>query len=155
MLDNGVQQGMTGADKGCWRLRTAGQQGFLKSNPFVTTEYGSARTGRKTAVAHGGRDVSNLIPAGFPLPGAAANALKRLQKKGLNVMGLQPPGFRPLHVLADPVDPAGVHEVGGQRVFIQQVAEFVVVKGVVHDSGQSSLGLWSFPVPNCFDQEIP
>ena len=146
---------MTGADEGCGRLRIAGQQGFLKSNPFVTPEYGSARTGRKTAVAHGGRDVGNLVPAGFPLPGAAAEALKRLQEKGLDVVGLQPPGFGPLHVLADPVNPPRVHELGGQRVFIQQVAEFVMVKGIVHHGGQSGLGLRPFPVSNCFHQEFP
>ena len=30
-----------------------------------------------------------------------------------------------------------------------------MVKGVVHNGGQSGLGLRPFPVPNCFDQEFP
>ena len=34
-------------------------------------------------------------------------------------MRLQPAGFSPFHVFADPMDPAGVHRVVGERAFFE------------------------------------
>ena len=76
--------------------------------------------------------MGNLIASSFPLPGGPAKLLERLQEEGLDVMRLQPSGLGPLHVFANAVDPAGVHSVRRQRAFFQQIAQVVIVEGLVN-----------------------
>ena len=90
---------------------------------------------RRSRLRTGRRDVGDLVAARLALLGPyPPRRLERLEEEGLDVVRLQAAGLGALHVLADAVDPAGVHGVVGERAFFQQVLELAAVERVVDDA---------------------
>ena len=84
----------------------------------------------------------------------AAQALEGLEEERLDVVRLEAAGLGALHVLADAVDPAGVHGVVGQRALFQQVPELAAVERVLDDRGQAGAHLGLVAVADGLDQQL-
>src|SRR5688500_3645771 len=100
---------MSRTDKCGEGLASGGQQRFLERNSLVGGQHWFSKTDETIAVAHLCRNVSHFVPARLTLLRRCAKPGKRLQEKGLDIMWLEPPGVRTLHVLADPLNPGRIH----------------------------------------------
>src|SRR5690349_14900129 len=66
-VECGVQERVTGADEGCWRLTVHSNQFFFKDNALVGTQNGCPGIGEMMASADTGRNMRNLVAFGFAL----------------------------------------------------------------------------------------
>ena len=129
-VDDRVEQRMARADEGGQRLALRRDQRLLEGDALVAGQHRLADADQAVAVADRGRDVGDLVAARLALLGRAAEAPERLEEERLDVVRLEPAGLGPLHVLADAVDPAGVHGVVGERPLFEQVPELAAVERV-------------------------
>ena len=129
-VDDRVEQRMAGADEGGQRLAVRRDQRLLEGDALVARQHRLADADQAVAVAHRRRDVGDLVAARLALLGRAAQPLEGLEEERLDVVRLQAAGLGALHVLADAVDPAGVHGVVGQRALFEQVLELAAVERV-------------------------
>ena len=72
----------------------------------------------------------------------------------LDVVRLEAAGLGPLHVLADAVDPAGVHGVVGERPFFQQVPELAAVERVFQHRRQAGAHVGLVAVADGLDEQV-
>ena len=68
---------------------------------------------------------------------------------------MQPARLRPLHLFPDFVNAAGIHEIVDERMFVQQVAQFILVKGVANGGGKTRSYFRLLSITDGFDQEFP
>ena len=130
-VDDRVEQRMARADEGGQRLARRRDQRLLEGDALVARQHRLADADQAVAVAHRRRDVGDLVAARLALLGRAAQALEGLEEEGLDVVRLQAAGLGPLHLLADALDPAGVHRVVGERALFEQVLELAAVERVL------------------------
>ena len=143
---------MTRADERRPAAGRAGDQRLLEGDALVTGEHRLADADQAVAVAHRGRDVGDLVAARLPLLGRPAQEPEGLVEEGLDVVRLKASGLGALHVLADAVDPAGVHGVVGERPFFQQVPELAAVERVFQDRRQAGTHIGLVAVPDGLDE---
>ena len=153
-VDDRVEQRMTRADEGGQRLALRRDQRLLEGDALVARQHRLADADQAVAVAHRRRDVGDLVAARLALLGRAAQALERLEEEGLDVVRLQAARLGPLHVLADAVDPAGVHRVVGERPLFEQVLELAAVERVLDDRRQPGAHLGLVAVADGLDQQV-
>jgi hypothetical protein len=70
-------------------------------------------------------------------------------------MGLKPARLGPLHLLADAEDARGVHRILRERALFEQLAQRVLIKGVLDDFGEASTDFRLIAVTDCVDQQFP
>jgi len=150
-----IEKGMAGTDEGRERLALRCDQRLLEDDALVSGQNRLANADQSVAIANRRWDMRYLETAGFALTHRAVEALERLKKEGLDVMGLETPSFRPLHLLADAEDTAGVHRVMGERVFFDQLLQLFPVECVGDDPGQSRPHFWLVAVADGFDEQLP
>ena len=87
----------------------------------------------------------NLVAPGLAPVDASAQVAERLEEEALDVMRLQTPGFRTLHLFADAADLGGAEVVAGQRPVFQQRQQAVPGRRAVHALGEPGLDLGRSP----------
>ena len=153
-VDDGVEQGVTGADEGGLRLALGRYPALVEGDAFVAWLHGLADPDEAVAVAHRRRDMADLVAAGLALLDGAAEPLEGREEEGFDVVGLQATGVGPLHVLADALDPAGVHGVVGQHPLFDQVLQVAPVEADVEDGIEEGLDLVALAIADRLDQEL-
>ena len=129
-------------------------QVLLEGDALVAGQHRLADADQAVAVAHRGRDVGDLVAARLPLLGRAAQKPERLVEEGLDIVRLEAAGLGPLHVLADALDPAGVHGVVGERPFFQQVSQLAAVERVIEHRLQAGPHFGLIAVPDRLDEQL-
>ena len=153
-VDDGVEEGMAGADEGCGGMVVAGGEGFFEGDAFVAAQDGQAGADGAFDVADGGGDVGDLVAAAFALAGAATDALEGFEEEGLDVVGLEAAGFGALHAGAHAVDAAGIHCVGRQGALFEQLAQFLGIEGVFDGGGEAGAHFRLFAVADGIDEQL-
>lgn len=99
-INGGFQKRMAGADDGCKRQTGNGAVHFIKTHPLIAGKHRLAKADLHIPVAHGKRNMGDLIAPLFTRFDFAAKAAERFQEKGLDKMRLQLVRFHALHVFA-------------------------------------------------------
>ncbi len=81
-------------------------------------------------------------------------ALERFEEEAGDEMGLEPPGFGTLHVLADRPDPGHVHRVVGQGAAFDQLPKVLAVEGLVDDLEEAASDLGAVAVADRVQQQF-
>ena len=103
-VDDRVQQGVSGTDKGGKRLSLGSHERFFKSDALVSGQNGLADSDQAVPVSYRGKDMGNLITAGLPLFGNPSQALEGFKEKGFDF------DKRKIE-LTDPIKELGVYQV--------------------------------------------
>ena len=133
-----VQQGVTRAHERCRGLADRRLRLLVEDDALVAGQYRLPSARQPVPSPHDGRHVRNLITAGLPLSHLAAQPTKRLHEERLHVVRLQPAGVGALHLLAHPVQLAGVDRAVGQGLVLHKVAELVPIHRVLHGPVETS-----------------
>ena len=153
-VDDGIEEGMAGADEGCGGKVVAGGEGLFEGDAFVAAQDGYAGADGALDVANGGGDVGDLVAAARALAGAATDALEGLEEEGLDVVGLETAGFGALHAGAHAVDAAGIHGVGRQGALFEQLAQLLGIEGVFDGGGEAGAHLRLLAVADGVDEQL-
>ena len=108
------------------------------------------RSRSRSAPGHAG----DLEAAGLAAVDAPAQVLEGLAEEALDVVGLEALGVRPLHLLADRLDPAEREGLLGQRAALEQVQEVGVAGRVVDHLQEARLDLGLLAVADRLDQQV-
>ena len=154
-VDDRIKKRMTRADESGQRLSLRRHPCFFKCNALIAGQHRFPKANHPVAASYQGRNMGDLIAAGFTLPVRSAQSFKRLAKEGLDVVRLQASGFGTLHVFANAVDAACVHGIHGKGVVIQQVLNLSAVKRVIQHRCQACPNLRLVTVSDRLDQQIP
>jgi hypothetical protein len=92
-VEHGVKEGMPWADEGRKRLVRRRDQILLENDPLVAREHWIAASDLAIAVSHRRGHVRDLVATSLSLPDGAAEAPKRLEEEGLDVVRLEAPRF--------------------------------------------------------------
>jgi hypothetical protein len=85
----------------------------------------------------------------------SAQSLKRFDEKRFNVVRLETPRFRALHVFANPGNPARVHRVMRERPLFQKVLKVGPIHSAFDGLSQARPHIGPLSVANGFDQQFP
>ena len=107
------------------------------------------------AVADDGRDIGDLKAFGLPVVSLAAQSLESLAEERGDEVRLEPAGLGPLHVLADCPDLAGVHRIGRQCPLFDELANMIVVKGLLDNLVQPRPNVGAIAVPHGLQEQFP
>jgi len=139
----------------CQGLAWDADQFFLERQAFVSREDGIAHADDPVPVANDGRNVGRLVTLRLPFPQGSAEPLEGFIEEGGNEMGLKTASLGPFHVFPNLPDAGGIHGVVRQGVFLNQIAEFVPIQGVVDDLVQLCSHFRTVSVPNGLHEEVP
>ena len=153
-VDHRVQQRMARAQEHRRRLARRGQQPLLEGDALVARHHRLARADQPVAAAHRARHVGDLVAPRLPLPEGAAQARERRVEERLDVVRLQPPRRRPLHLLPHPLHARGVHGIRRQRLILQQLLQLLAVEGGIQHRGQPCPHLRLLPVADRLQQQV-
>ncbi len=153
-VEDRVKQRMPGADECRERLSRRRDEVFLEGDALVFREHGVARSGLAVAVADRGRDVRDFVPSGLPHSDGSPEPPEGFEKERLDVVRLQPPRLRALHVLPDAGDAACVHDVVRDGVFFEEFFDGAPVDAVFDGPRELRADVGPVAVADGFDEEV-
>src|SRR5690348_15095271 len=112
---------MAGTDERGKGLTLRCNRGLLEGDPFVPGQHRLSDSDKTIALPHRGGDVRDFVALRLALLGASAQTLERLDEEGLDVVRLQPSRLGSLHLFANPIDPARVHGIVGERALLKKI----------------------------------
>ena len=115
------EERMAGADEGGDGLPGLADQLFLEGDALIAREDRRPGADLTVTIPEQARTARDLEPALLPLADLAAQPTEGLHEESLDVVRLEAARFGPLHVLADALNPACIHGVGGERAIVEQV----------------------------------
>ena len=136
-VHRGFQQRMPRTDEHRWCLSRHITIGFVETDALVFLQYGFTKADDHISIAHGNWHKCDLVAAFFTRAHTSADALESFREESLDKMRLQFMCFATLHILADLHDLADIHGIFCERVFFDQGAQLIFVKGMIHDLVQS------------------
>ena len=150
---------MVASSNGCPGHRnTAGVPlgGAISDFSKVTRSYsdttGSSQAHLAAPFAYLSRYVADLVAPVLPLPDSSAQIGEGLDEKRFHVMRLHPPGLGPFHILMDPEDLAGIHDIASQCRFFNEILDLPPVESLAYLPRQALPNLGLLAVPDGFQQ---
>src|SRR5262249_4348395 len=107
----------------CERSAVDSDELLLECDPFVATEQRRAETDLAIASAQLGRNMGDLEAARLALANRAAEKRERLQEEVADEVRLQLAGLGTLHLVSDPLDIGGRHDVAHQCALTDDLAQ--------------------------------
>src|SRR5262245_5977656 len=99
--------------------------------------------------------MSHLVATRFTLSSGAAELIECFEEERLDVVRLQPSGFRAFHVLSNAGDAASIHYVVGQSTLLKQALELRAIDGVGDSLRQFGAYLRALAITDGLNQQIP
>lgn len=153
-LEDCLEQGVTGSQQLRRSLVLRAHQMLFEGDPLVAPQHGTGAADWSGPSPDRLGNVHHLEASRLPLGHPAPQPLKGILEPGPHVVGLQSPGLCLSHVPADPLDVAGVHDVGGQAVLGDQLRQ-ALTDALVHNPVEAGSDVRLVPVADGFHQQLP
>ena len=128
---------------------------LFESDPLISGQDGRTGPDQAVPVPDRGWNVGDFVPPRFPLLPFSAQPPERFEKERFDVMGLEAPGLRALHILPDISDTGYIHDIVGQRPFFEEVLNLGLVEGVSDHLCKPCPHVRLLSVPDRVDQQFP
>src|SRR5579859_2149308 len=127
-------------------------QRLLEGDAFVACQHGLTNPDQAIAVAHRPRDMRHLVATRLTLLDRPPEPIERLQKKGLDIVRLEPPRVGALHLFADAIDAACIHAVVRQGALFEEVLQVAAIHGIGDHLVEARPYLWPFAIADSLNE---